>query len=416
MAWLGDYVHYAVQNYQKYGVSYKGRSPQHYSGNIDNYLRQRKEIKYPNSFNYGALEQELRKNTPNILMQEQRLVNLDYGQKIQKFQSLIMNKATGEGATTFSESLSSKTDSELIADKKQFDALQKEIEYYNQKLMENETVYAPILKELVDKYQMLAAGGRRISILGNIQQGWNDYSAKTWEETLNGELGERIQESMKKSSKAALEEAIKKEVSTIPGLRSMLNVEDGRTVYQTTDKVGSSYKINAKPEEWEMQFKWNRKNIMSGNMKSIYHDNGYGGVSFTGNTTLGTVLSMLDNENRFGTHWMNMHASQLDTSLDEDLRQAIIYDALVASKSELQRAGDFIYIDRNIGQVEHMHFWDVVDMAEFHVIPDPTTQRLDNSWVSPKNPLGESAYARVGNLLQQVHATNMQILSNVVYF
>lgn len=55
-------------------------------------------------------------------------------------------------------------------------------------------------------------------------------------------------------------------------------------------------------------------------------------------------------------------------------------------------------------------------MAEFHVIPDPTTQRLDNSWVSPKNPLGESAYARVGNLLQQVHATNMQILSNVVYF
>ena len=51
-------------------------------------------------------------------------------------------------------------------------------------------------------------------------------------------------------------------------------------------------------------------------------------------------------------------------------------------------------------------------MAEFHVIPDPTTQRLDNSWVSPKNPLGESAYARVGNLLQQVHATNMQILSN----
>ena len=104
-------------------------------------------------------------------MQEQRLVNLDYGQKIQKFQSLIMNKATGEGATTFSESLSSKTDSELIADKKQFDALQKEIEYYNQKLMENETVYTPILKELVDKYQMLAAGGRRISILGNIQQG-----------------------------------------------------------------------------------------------------------------------------------------------------------------------------------------------------------------------------------------------------
>ena len=104
-------------------------------------------------------------------MQEQRLVNLDYGQKIQKFQSLIMNKATGEGATTFSESLSSKIDSELIADKKQFDALQKEIEYYNQKLMENETVYAPILKELVDKYQMLAAGGRRISILGNIQQG-----------------------------------------------------------------------------------------------------------------------------------------------------------------------------------------------------------------------------------------------------
>ena len=95
---------------------------------------------------------------------------------------------------------------------------------------------------------------------------------------------------------------------------------------------------------------------MSGSMKSIYHDNGYGGVSFTGNATLGTVLSMLDNENRFGTHWMNMHASQLDTSLDEDLRQAIIYDALVASKSELQRAGDFIYIDRNIGQVEHMHF------------------------------------------------------------
>ena len=85
-------------------------------------------------------------------------------------------------------------------------------------------------------------------MLGNIQQGWNDYSAKTWEETLNGELGERIQESMKKSSKAALEEAIKKEVSTIPGLRSMLNLEDGRTVYQTTDQVGSSHKINAKPE------------------------------------------------------------------------------------------------------------------------------------------------------------------------
>lgn len=416
MAWLGDYVHYAVQNYQKYGVSYKGRSPQHYSGNIDNYLRQKRQIIYPNYFNYGALEQELRKNTPGILTQEQQALNLDYGQKIQKFQNLMMHKATGEGSTTFSEPLSSKTESELITNKKQFEALQKEINYYNQRLLENETVYAPILKELVDKYQALAAGGKRISILGNIQQGWNDYSAKTWEETLNGELGTKIQESMQKSSKSALEEAIKKEINSIPGLRSALNVEDGRTVYQTIDKVGSSYKINAKPEEWELQFKWNRTNIMTGSMKNLYSDAGYHGVSFTGETTLGTVLSMLDNENRFGTHWMNMHASQLDTSLDIELRQAIIYDALVASKGELQRAGDFIYIDRNSGQVEHMHFWDVVDMAQFHVVPDPTTQRLDNSWVSPKRPLGESAYARVGNLLQQVHATNLQILSNVVYF
>ena len=46
MAWLGEYVHYAVQNYQKYGVSYKGRSPQHYSGNIDNYLRLVEENDY----------------------------------------------------------------------------------------------------------------------------------------------------------------------------------------------------------------------------------------------------------------------------------------------------------------------------------------------------------------------------------
>lgn len=416
MSALGDYVHYAVKNYQRYGISYKGNTSNHYNGTIDNYIIQKKNIgKYNNTFNYNKLEQELRKNSIDSILKDQQLVNLDYGQKINQFKSMILAKAMGEQNIHFKNNLSNKTEAQLLNEKKEFDNLQREISYYNEKLLSGETIFPSILEEITNKYNSLSSEGTRTSILGNIQQGLNDNAANVWQDMLNGEFGKQIDISINKSAKASLESEIKSSIQSIPGLYSNLTIEDDKTSYKTIDKLGSQYSIESTKEGWELNFKGKRKNILSGSVKNIYADDpGYGLFRLNGETNLGTVLSMLEAENNFGTHWMNMHACYLDNSLDNDLRIAIIYEGLSNSHSEISRSGDFVYIDRTIGQIEHMNFWSAVDMTNFRISPDITGKRLDNTWMPPKNPSKSGAYLRIANLLQEVHATNLYIASESI--
>lgn len=417
MSAIGDYVHYREQNYRIWGIN----RPRENYGNASHYVSSFHQYQYEkrtkNNFgsaNYSELEAELRKNTTGQIMKDQQMLNLDYGQKIGQFRSMVIARATGAQARDYSKTLSKKSTGELYSLEMEFKNLQKDIDYINKKLEEGKTVLPQTIDDLTRRYKALQISAGRSSILGNIQQGLNDDAARTWKETLDGTLGSVIDTYMQQSAEAFVTKQLSNNITSTGNMTITTDIVDKRQrVYKTSDKTGTVYTIDATDEGWEFNSIHNRENILKGSMKNIYNDQ-YHLFTLSGQVNLGSVLQMLEVQGQFGTHWLNKHANHLDSSMDEDLRTAIIYEALTKNRSDYQSSGDFVFIYRETGQIEHMNFWNVLDREEFSITPNVMHKKLNNDWAGDAAPSYSGAFTRISNLLQQVHAMNLAVLSKPI--
>ena len=126
------------------------------------------------------------------------------------------------------------------------------------------------------------------------------------------------------------------------------------------------------------------------------------------------VLTLLENEDNFSTHWLNRHANQLDSSLDSGLKTAIIYETITQNRKKSSLIEDFVYIDRATGQIKRQSFWSVIEMAKFDVQPNLVHHKFANDWAPPEEPSYKGSVARINNLLTQVHSMNMIVASKPI--
>lgn len=416
MSAIGDYVHYREQNYKIWGANRPRENygnASHYVSSFHNYIYNKKAKASMKSANYSELEVELRKNATNQVMKDQQLLNLDYGQKIGQFRSMVIARAEGTGAREYSRGISNKGSGELYSLEMDFKKLQSDIDFINKQFTDGKTVTAYTIDSLTRRYKELQMNLGRASILGNIQQGFNDDAARTWKATLDGALGQAIDNFMQQSAIAIATNSLSKSITSNGNMTVTTDVIDKRQVFQTTDKTGTTYSINATSEGWEFNSVHKRENILKGSMKSIYNDQ-YHLFTLSGNIELGVVLEMLEVQGKFATHWLNKHSNHLDESMDEDLKTAIVYEALTKNRDAYQQSGDFVFIDRSTGQIEHASFWSVLNREEFSTIPNIAHKKLNNDWAGDAAPSYSGAFARISNLLQQVHAMNIAVLSKPI--
>lgn len=419
MSAIGDYVHYNSSNYKLWGITrpkeYSAAS--HYNGSLANYIINKRNLNsVTTEFNYSELEQNLQKNTLANLMRDQQLVNLDYGQKINQFRSMIIARAEGKEATAYRGNLSKKSKEALLKQKESFDILQKNIETINRLISQGKTVPREWLEKVTAHYQKLQSSEGRTSILGGIQQGLNDQAARVWEKTLNGTLGKKIDEFTQDSARVYVEKQLKDNITSSGNMTVQVDVSNRKhTVYQTSDETDSTYAIVATEEGWEIETKQNRTNILKGSLQNIYaKDANPKTFTLGGQIPLMKVLTILENEDNFSTHWLNRHANQLDSSLDSGLKTAIIYETITQNRKKSSLTEDFIYIDRATGQIKHQNFWSIIEMAKFDIQPNLTHHKFANDWAPPEEHSYKGSIARINNLLTQVHSINMIVASKPI--
>lgn len=420
MSALGDYIHYKSENYQLYGTNKRQVGLKNaYSGSLAGW-RSKRMAGYQGT-NFNPLKRELLKNTIKQMQMDERLLNLDYGLRRTQFENIVLKRIEQGGKTPeYSQPIkTNKTPNELLARKQGFLDLQKEIDYINSKGPAiGKTTSEDEIASIVAKYMQLNdPNGGRISILGNIQQGFNDYAAKTWRETLDTKLGKTIDNTIKTSAEQALNKAIEQEMLTgITGIVQIKKGEKSTTVETIVDKTNSLYHINATENGWAFEFEPNRENMLNNAVKElskIYNSEiTKPSVYIEGKEIkLGKVLQIVQSENEFGTHWLNMHISNRSyntADIDKDLALTTAFLSLSQGKSSKETDGNYIFIDRNTGIIHYLGFWAMIGRRKDDSLRGQISrQTFDNVWVGKENNYG-MAFKRIASILSESHTIQLK--------
>lgn len=420
MSALGDYIHYKSENYQLYGTNKRQVGLKNaYNSSLSGW-RSRRMAGYEGT-NFTFLKNQLLKNTIGQMKVDEKLVNLDYGSRQKQFENIVLKRIEQGGKTpNYSQPIrTNKTPSELLARKQSFLDLQKEIDYINSKgPAVGKTTSEDEIAAIVTKYMQLNdPNGGRESILGNIQQGFNDYAARTWKETLETKLGKTIDDTIKTSAEQALNKAIKQEMLTgITGIVQMKKGEKSTTVETIVDKTNSLYHINATENGWAFEFEANRENIFNNGIKELtklYNSEvTKPSVYIKGaEIKLGKVLEIVQKENEFGTHWLNMHISNRSyntADIDKDLALTTAFLSLSQGKSEKETNGNYIFIDRNTGTISYLGFWAMIGRRKDDSLRGEITRRtFNNVWVGKENNYN-MAFRRIASILSEAHTIQLK--------
>lgn len=418
MSALGDYVHYRAANYRKYGINKRQTDQTRaWSGTLMGW-RQKRSAGYE-KINYSGLKRELMNNTLAQIQMDGKLLNLDFANRIRQFEDIVLKRLDQEGKTPeYSKPLKTNfTPEQLMSTKQNFIELQKEINYINGKgLVLGKTTSRDEIERIEKRYsQLRRLGGGQKSILGGIQQGYNDHAAKTWRNTLENQLGSIIDETIKDSAEEALNKAIEQEMlSGITGIVQIKKGEKSTTVKSITDETQSIYNINATEDNWAFEFIANRTNMLEGikgEISSLYWTNTNPSVSIKGDKiSLGKLLQIVQTEDDFGTHWLNMHivGRNFNTyDIDKDLATTAVYISLSQGKSTKETNGDFVFIDRNTGIIRQLGFWQMIKQREDVGLRNTISgYKIPNKWVGKEHNYGK-AFQRIASILSNAHTVQL---------
>lgn len=425
MSALGDYVHYRAANYRKYGVNKRQTGQTRAWSSTLMGWRQKRSAGYE-KINYSGLKRELMNNTLAQIQADSNLLNLDYAHRQKQFENLVLKRLEQEGRTPdYSQPLKTNyTPEQLLKIKKEFSDIQQDINYINGKgLVMGKTTSKDELEKIEKKYaQLRGSGGGKKSILGGVQQGFNDHAARTWRKTLENELGSTIDETIKGSAEEALNKAIEQEM--LAGITGMVQMKKGElsTVVKTvTDETNSIYNINATEDGWAFEFIPNRTNILkdaNGELASLYWNNKSPYISIEGsNISLGRLLQLVQSEDDFGTHWLNMHIAGRNFNtydIDKDLAATAVYVSLSQGKSDKETGGDFVFIDRSTGTIRRLGFWEMIKHREDRGIRSTISgYKIPNTWVGKQHNYG-MAFKRIATILSNAHRIQLQAVRETV--
>lgn len=420
MSALGDYVHYRAANYRMYGVNKKQTGQTRAWSSTLMGWRQKRSAGYQ-KIDYTGLKRELMNNTVKQIEMDSSLLNFDYGSRQEQFKDIVTERINQEGKTpNYSKPLKTNyTAAQLKKNKDIFSHdLQQEVNRINSKTCSHgETVSKEDIEQLTKKYTQLSSmGGGRKSILGGIQQGFNDLAARTWRDTLDKKLGPIMDETIKGSAEKVLNKAMEQEMLTgITGIVQMKKGELSTTVQTVVDETDSIYNIDATKDGWTFEFIPNRTNILKGIKKELslsYWDLKTASIPAEGEEiALGKLLEIIEAEDSFGTHWLNMHIQGRNFNtyaIDKELATTAVYISLSQGKSTQTTNGDFVFIDRSTGTIKQLGFWEMVKQREDPKLRETISNyHIPNNWVGKEHNYG-MAFRRIAAIISDAHTIQLK--------
>lgn len=432
MSAIGDYIHYSVSNYFTYGVSKKGEKS--YFTTPSNFLENRvSKIKTVSTETLDELKKRLEENSLTNVKNDEKKNNSDMQLKINELYKIIAEH-TETGAlgrfvgssknswayTGYYKKLKEKSLSaeEINYLKIMYNFLNNEIDKINKKGMAS----VDEIDSIVSTYQNIFNGklgkkyNNKISILGKIQDELQNMSLNAVYSHVAGEFGEGLvalcadeieKTSIKKVSEVLKKSMVGKKTSEITLNKELISQD--LSSYFKTDKTGNQYYFGKSQNKVDVKIQVNSENVLA-SVKNYYNPTKTG-VTLQSYTNLFISLAFLENQQKFGTHWLNMHAGVLKgkdrQEADEILKQEMAFEALVSGnplKKGLDNANVFVLLDRKNGRAIVKSTKDIL-IKEFDSIT--FSPKIEN--IILENRKGLTASERISKILISAHQKNIKV-------
>lgn len=437
MSALGDYVHLETQNYLKYGVNKIGDTPALFKA-PSNFLQNRTSgIKSISKETIATLEKRLSRNTPTATNSDKVIIDKDFQNKIDKIYDLLakttsvenLGRMQGSSAWKASESAYKEakaktlTKNEIQMVKNRLQQLDNEITKLNQKGTVSQEEFDNLLKsyaDIIPKY-LDDTSGPPASNLGKLQEMIQNTAYNTWISNLVGDFGEHLvalcDDTIEKQVDVSLDDFEK----TIVGAeRSNITVSKDSVAkdlssYFKKDEYGDYY-LGTSQNKVDVKINVNMEDVLA-SVKMYYDANQ---ITLQSQVNLFTALNYLEQYDRFGTHWMNMHAARrgkaaaakYNPEADEILTQELAFEALASGnpmKKNITNANVFVYLDRKTGRVFAKSTKDLL-LNEFYRFKISPAIR----GVTLKNIFDPDGYQdRITQLLIEAHQTQFYVHMDV---
>ena len=398
MSAIGEYVHYNIANYMAVGIARKGHPAKIYNGTMANYLKSKMSINNMlNESQVTILNSALQRNNLTAVQKDVAITNLHYGRKVNQYKRDIENELIGNNNMQNNNEVSI----QVLEDKeRRYYELQQKINEINSR----KNITQKELQSLINSYHYLNSGNQ--SVLGGIQTGYNDYAYNIWSNKLKGDFGKQLKDIELKQAKNKVLEEIKLNVS---GKNTTVSVNKSAAgSYRSTDAVGSIYNVDCIESGMSINVQTGRRHILK-NVNQFFGKQAQLPEKLYGYSNLNEVLNEVEKYKSFGTHWLNLHAATFDISLDNQLKQAIAYDAFIKNKK--QQGDYFIAIDTIKGNAVIKDLNDLVlnKIYQVYVQPSLHAVKLKNDWAGSKHSNYKDAMTRIGKVIQQTHNMNLQV-------
>lgn len=433
MSALGDYIHLKTENYLEYGVAKKGQSPKHFKAQRNFMQNRTRGIKTVNKSTVSILEKRLAANTAAKVAKDKKGTTLDMQKKINQLYEITAKHTqtgimgyfygTSKGGWAYTGDYQTLkgltlTEAEINRRKNIFNELNNRITQLNKRGMATEEE----LNEIVQMYE--SAGGSlpstigTESILGKIQEQIQNTSFNTWRSHVVGEFGEGLvalcADTVENLAESEVENFLKEAV--VGGQRTSITLDKSKVAkdlssHLSTDKEGNKYYFGATQDKVDINIQINGQDVLA-SVKNYYDASG---VTLQSDVNLFAALAFLESKQKFGTHWLNMHAGTLKgngrDAADEMLKQEIAYEALVSGnplKKGVDNANVFVYLDRKTGRVFAKSTKDILikEFDRIRIIPNVKGIILENS-------KSEKIQDRIARVLMDAHAAQLHVSMSV---
>lgn len=435
MSALGDYIHLHTENYLTYGVAKKGRNPQKFKAQKNYILNRVKNIESIKKSTISELELRLRANTIQATEKDKRKANFDIQDKINKLyeisaehtQTGIMGYFYGtslKGGWAYTDKYKdlkqlTLSSAEIERRKYVYEQLNKQITQLNKRGMVTEQEITEIVNMYRDAGGTIPSTLGMESVLGHIQEAIQHSSFNTWRSHIVGEFGENLvaacADKVDTLATNELEKFLKQAV--IGDKRTAITLDKKKVAkdlssFLSTDKEGNKYYFGSTQDKVDVNIQVKGQNVLA-SVKNYYDASS---VTLQSDVSLFAALAFLESKNKFGTHWLNMHAGTLKganrTEADEMLKQEIAYEALVSGnplKGKVDNANVFIYLDRKTGRVFAKSTKDLLvnDINRIKITPNINHIVLDNDKSS-------KIQDRITQVLMDAHQTQLHVSMSVI--
>lgn len=412
---LGEYVHYATENYIKYGVARFRKTPDLFNLKESNFLQNRtKGIKTVTQSTLDELETRLKENAAESIVKDEHKTRLSYQNKIDLIYQYFAERTSEKVLSSFIESQADSplkpTDSIIeslygttLTEQRLEDCqlilrqINRKISRINKKgfLKDGEKQ----ISELVRLYRSAAPITGRLeigkdatpqSILGQIQEGMNRALLISSYTELIGYFGEywvataadQVQNLTKNEAIKAIQNYVIGDKGHPFTLEKGQLAQDITKYIQKEGKKKNIYRTRFSKDKVDVEIVINSEDILA-NVKTYYDASQ---ITLQDSVSLMDTLVALENYDKFGTHWLNMHAGQLRgdyTTGDSILEKEIGYEALVIGnplKQNVKEANVFVYINRHKGEVQVYNTSDLLisQFKKFRINPKLSSIVFDN--------------------------------------